>query len=168
MVEFRRRRWLPLVLLVLAGGCTPVASRTDAPSCDHLVAFANATPRAATHQVTLTTDWGGQFAEAGVIARKHCEHGGAAPGKALCAYLMENSSTEFAEHNVRRALQCLGAGSYAGPGGSHVQVERLDVRVSAYEAPGVEADVVLTVDFRPATDRAPPTLVISARRSGSE
>jgi len=58
--------------------------------------------------ITLRTYWGAKE-EGGeiVMASKFCEHNDYEPGKKLCAYLMENSSTEFAGYNTKRVLACL-------------------------------------------------------------
>ena len=65
---------------------------------------------------------------------KSCEHD-SEPGKALCAYLLENSSTEFAAINYGRALRCLGQ---SAPGLSPTDDDRLpaDARSRTVRAQG--------------------------------
>ena len=69
-----------------------------------------------THVLTLRTYWGAK--EEGdriVIGSKTCEHSDYAPGKKLCAYLMEHSSTEFAGYNAKRIINCLAPQPGIGP-----------------------------------------------------
>jgi hypothetical protein len=73
-----------------------------------IASFANSLTDQSLHKVELINDWGGPLSEKeDSIYFKRCEHGGFGPEKALCAYLMEHTSTEFPSNNVRRALVCL-------------------------------------------------------------
>ena len=61
-----------------------------------------------TRTITLRTFWGAR--EEGdriIMGSKACEHSDYQPGEKLCAYLIENSSTEFAGYNAKRILNCL-------------------------------------------------------------
>jgi hypothetical protein len=114
--------------------------------------------------VELSTDWGGVFSnEKGVIAEKACKHDESTSGKRLCQYLMEDTSTEFAAVNFRRALSCLsGAQIYAGPPES--RVEYLHGRITSYSAKGVQPDVLVWVEFSTGSDDQAPSLKIGAQK----
>lgn len=134
--------------------------------CDELVRFADAAPSSVERQpVRLKTDWGGIYLkldeEPGeqVISVKSCQHGSDEPGKALCAYLIEHSATEFATLNYRRVLECLGV---------HVKPVRLveDPGLPRYaKSRKVRGHVVrseIQAEFSYATESEPPTLTITA------
>ena len=152
---------IPAVLFLLSG-CASLATKPD-QMCTEIAIFANESDGNAAHSVRLTTAWGGTFVkDRDVIFSKRCEHGGFAPGMRLCQYLMQNTSTEFAVYNFRRALSCLDAESYAPS--APVSVERLEAKISSYEAKGVKFGVEVSVEFSNGTASAPPSLKISAAR----
>ena len=77
--------------------------------CTEMARFANSTPVGETRSVKLVTDWGN--------LAKACSDGGTRSGKESCDWLIQNTSTEFQHHNIRRALVCLGdSGIWAGQG----------------------------------------------------
>lgn len=100
-----------LTVLLLLGIPTLVSharARQKDPLCDEVKAFLASVKPDETRNLTLRTFWGAR--EEGdriVIGSKSCEHGDYEPGKKLCAYLIENSSTEFAGYNAKRILNCL-------------------------------------------------------------
>lgn len=76
---------------------------------------------------------------------KNCEHAEYQPGIRLCRYLMSNTSTEFADHNFRRALACMGGQKETSA--KYVAVERLDTLMWGYEVPGVRPGISVGVEF---------------------
>lgn len=100
-----------LIALVLAATSAHVfaagSKRKDA-LCGELEEFLASVRPDEQRTITLHTYWGAR--EEGdriVVGSKSCEHNDYEPGKKLCAYLMENSSTEFAGYNAKRVLACL-------------------------------------------------------------
>jgi hypothetical protein len=91
---------------------------------------------------------------------KACEHNGYEPGKALCAYLLENTSTEFAGINARRALRCMGvrvSGSI-----SPRDDDRLPASAKSKTVLGVRVGAEVFVEFDQGSDSSPPQLSITA------
>jgi hypothetical protein len=130
--------------------------------CAELAAFANASHDLTTYSVDLKTDWGGQFEpktpNTYVMAAKHCDAAGYSPGERLCDYLLQNTSTEFPEINLNRALVCFGA---SGPA-SNSSIEYAALKIWSYSAIGVNSNVRIGVEFSPASEKAPPSLRILA------
>ena len=152
------------VLLSLAGGCSTTAPERD-EICPEIARFANAWSDYSAHSVVLFTDWGGVFSEdKTAIAEKTCQRGQDTASRRLCNYLMENTSTEFAEVNMRRALSCLGPGARTDAGGPRSQGEPVTGKVTSLSVPGVRADVRVTVEFSTASTEHPPSLKISAEK----
>lgn len=76
--------------------------------CAEVDAFLRSVKPDETRILIMRTFWGAR--EEGdriVIGSKSCEHNDYEPGKKLCAYLLQNSSTEFAGHNAKRILNCV-------------------------------------------------------------
>ena len=101
------------VVLTSIGGCAALRNQSDA-MCAEISKFANSSTDRSVHKVDLINDWGGAISEEESQKKgdytmyvKQCKHDDYDPGKGLCAYLMENTSTEFPDNNVRRALLCL-------------------------------------------------------------
>ena len=82
--------------------------KTDA-LCEPLLAFVTAVQPDETRRLKFHTSWGRNFKDDATEAMwaKRCDHGGYEPAKALCTYLLEHSSTEFAGYNLKRAMMCL-------------------------------------------------------------
>src|SRR6185312_13672436 len=87
--------------IIALTGCASrsnVDSKRDA-MCREIAEFANASSDGLLHKVQLMNDWGGRYCSAGpdevAMACKACNHDAYAPGKRLCGYLMEHTSTEF-------------------------------------------------------------------------
>jgi hypothetical protein len=155
-----------IVATVLSAGCTTVSLGGD-QLCSEIARFANSSDDSAVHTVELLTDWGGVFSEdKNTVFEKACKHDQYAPAKKLCDYLLENTSTEFATVNFRRALSCLGqAQAYAGP--QDARIEYLNGKVTSLSARGVRADVQVSVEFSTGSNERPPSLKIAAARIGS-
>ena len=143
---------------------TPPASPPD-PMCAEIRNFANATPPDATRSVELVVEWfpKGGSDERVTVSRADCSHGGHAPGRALCDWLVPHTSREFPESNVERALACMGdvARRDAWKG---LSVRALSGEVEAREMPGVDEDVRLTATFAVERGARTPLLRIVAQR----
>lgn len=96
-----------LVLLVLPAlsSCTLRAASSEDQLCSRIAAFAASVKPGESHSVVLRGGWGGDTPE--TLMTHDCRHFGYAPGKALCAYLLPNTSWEFGSHNASRAAECL-------------------------------------------------------------
>jgi hypothetical protein len=154
---------LVVALALLFSSCTtPPRERDDL--CDELARFANAPSSVERHPVRLKTDWRGGYLKSDepgeeLIAAKSCERGSDEPGKALCAYLIENSSSEFATINYRRVLECLGVHVKAANSAEDAGLPRI-AKSRQVRGHAVGSDIV--AEFSYATDSEPPTMTISA------
>ncbi len=155
-----------VALASLCGSCA-TSSRERDTLCDELVRFADAPSGVDRHPVRLKTDWGGIYLKSDedepseqVIAAKSCEHGSDEPGKALCAYLIEHSATEFATINYRRVLECLGVHVQAA---QSVEDAGLPSLAKSRKVRGHAVGSEIVAEFSYATDSQPPTMTISAR-----
>jgi hypothetical protein len=120
--------------------------------CAEIAKFANSSTDTSIHNVALINDWGGPISQEesqkqGDYAMyvKQCRHDDYSPGKDLCAYLMENTSTEFPDINVRRALVCLN-----NPASRRYTARRTQfttVTVSSRSALHVRSNVLVTVAY---------------------
>lgn len=164
-VERGMRTSRTISAICIASALTSCATSPSEPDdlCPQMAAFANAALDDGSHTVRLTTDWGALYTKPDapdeqLLYAKACEHESYAPGQALCAYLLKNTSTEFAEINASRALRCIG-------------VRRSDGNSSGSATPllaksrtvlGVRVTSELLVEFTPATDESPPVLSITS------
>lgn len=100
-----------LVALLLLGSFLPechAGGKQKDLLCAEVKAFLASVKPDETRAVTLRTFWGAR--EEGdqiVIGSKTCEHKDYEPGKRLCSYLIQDSSTEFAGYNAKRILNCV-------------------------------------------------------------
>jgi hypothetical protein len=154
------------IAFVFSACATPPRERDDL--CDELVRFADAPSGVDRHSVRLKTDWGGVYLKSAedepgeqVMAAKSCEHGSDEPGKALCAYLIEHSATEFATINYRRVLECLGVHVKAARSAEDAGLPRL-AKSRRVRGHVIHSEIV--AEFSYATDSEPPTLTISATK----
>ncbi len=93
-----------IVLLLLSASCaTTSLPETDASMCARLGGYASTLAPGSSGTIRLAR--GGQWM---VDHYKTCESPiDDSPGQELCEWLFENTSTEFMEANVVRALSCL-------------------------------------------------------------
>lgn len=97
------RRTVPSIAIFLTGCVGEPVYMTDSSFCDRLSDYAATVPKGESRTVKLIR--GGRWL---VDHYKTCQsEEGDAAGKAYCEWLMENTSTEFMEANVNRALSCL-------------------------------------------------------------
>jgi hypothetical protein len=156
-----------LVLTAFAlSACASTQREIDA-ICPAIAAFANASTDAAVHSVQLTTDWGGTYTKSEdpnewTMAAKRCEHGGFEPGRVLCDYLIEETSTEFPGINYRRALRCIGV---RVSGKSPTDDHKLPPKASSRHVSGVRRGVSVTLSQTEGTETIPPTLTIEVQGS---
>ena len=150
-----------LTSLALSGCATYPYGKDDL--CREMAAFANSVEPGTSHSVSLETAWGSSKIHPDAIASRDCHDSRYEPGQKLCRYLMVHTSREFPENNFHRALACLRG--VQEQDGNFVSYERLDVRISGYEAYGVLGIVKVTVDFKPNADNGTEQLDISAEAS---
>jgi hypothetical protein len=155
-----------LALSLLAGGLVScaVTPRDHNELCDELARFGNVeavNPRT----VRLTTDWSlrpdpdnpGGF----IWGTKTCTHENIQAGRNLCSYLLENTSTEFAELNYKRALRCIGTYVSTDPASR----QQLPGQVKSRKVLGARVNGELTIAFSPGQGQQLPVLEISAKQA---
>jgi hypothetical protein len=135
-----------IVIVLALTGCASQRVGRD-PLCQEIAMFANATKPGETHVVSLETAWGPSRMHPDAMASLDCNDGDYAPGARLCRYLVEHSETEFSPNNFRAALACLSGTPEET--GNYVEYERLEARVSAYDAVGVRDGVKVSLEFKP-------------------
>lgn len=151
--------FLAVTLVSCAGG---PHERDDL--CDELARFANAATGPFPRTVSLITDWAlredpddpSQL----VFGTKACTHGDVQAGRVLCSYLLENTSTEFAVVNFKRALRCLGMSIPVDA----ADAPQLPDSVKTCEVLGKRLDGELTVTFLAGDSQTPPLLEISVKQ----
>jgi hypothetical protein len=171
-IQLTMRFALVLAVAVLSAGC--VGSRPEEldQTCPAIAAFANASTHSTVRSVELTNDWGGLFCKSEdenevAIACKTCKHGDDAASKELCAYLMENTSTEFPDGNFKRALACLNTG-YSFSTRSPGAVDRLSNRVFwSDHAKFTTPRIVVGIEYLTHVKNSPDILRIWAKRRKS-
>lgn len=142
--------------LTLASNCLSAESKQDA-LCTELVNFANATDDDALHVVELRTDWSFRKVDNRIfMGRKECDHQEYAPGKALCGYLLKNTSTEFPIINFKRALTCL----ENSPQLSNTSVEQLKIKLWTYQVKDVKPKLRVGLEFTEGGKNTLPSLKI--------
>ncbi|MBA0434940.1 hypothetical protein D7Y55_10150 [Stenotrophomonas maltophilia] len=151
----RLRTIAPFVTLaLLATSCSTVQARRD-PLCAHLLAFANSASIGTQPAIELVSDWS-SFS-------KHCTHGGTLAGRQFCDWLLPNTSTEFATINIQRTLACLAPGTnYAGS--ERLFPEYVTGKVQSLNVRGLDADVVITVEYAVGIEGERPRMKIQAER----
>ena len=142
-------------------GCNSIPSDYK-PLCSKIASFANSTSDSSTHTVELITDWGGRFSDnKNTIAEKTCKHGDYGPGANLCAYLMENTSTEFPDANLNTVMVCLGA---ARPSELVYDLEYQSTNFWSHATNGVRPDIIVGVEYSAGSESSAPSLKIMARK----
>jgi hypothetical protein len=165
--SMRTTRIVALLALCLAVyACATFPPQAD-ELCGELATYANTRPGGTPRVVRLMTDWGGFYLKSDnpaeeLMFAKSCYHGSDDASKALCAYLMANTSTEFASTNYRRALRCLGIHAR---GVSPSDDAELPHSARSHRVLGWRIDAELIVEFSNATDAEPPTMTISVNGS---
>ena len=119
--------------------------------CDALRDFAESIDDSETHEVFLRTDWGAEPTIACGRSEKPSEI-------AFCAYLVENSSTEFMTFNVQRVLECVGVDF---PLRSALFIQRLSGTVVSHAPAFTEKALDMVVTFDTTSDDELPSLTIS-------
>jgi len=112
------RPWLhSIIAAVTACSVGTAAGEPEDPLCKPLTQFASSVQPEQSRELEFHTIWFGSFKDSPddrALYQKRCIHHGDPSAKAVCAYLMENSSVEFADHNLKRALECLSPGTRLG------------------------------------------------------
>ena len=83
-------------------------ARTDA-LCAPLLSFVKSIHKDEKRELAFHTSWGGNFndSQEKVLWATRCSHNNYEPAKVLCNYLTDNTSVEFPNHTLTRALICL-------------------------------------------------------------
>jgi hypothetical protein len=99
---------LIVVVPAIAWGQSDVGNASDA-LCKPLKAFVASVGPGIIQELVFYTSWGSGFKgdKEDSIYAKRCAHGGYAPAKAVCDYLMASGEIEFSGNNVKRAVSCL-------------------------------------------------------------
>jgi hypothetical protein len=154
------RNALPVLAALALTACASTPTRDL--MCAEMVRFANGVHREDVREVVLTTDWGGVWsAEQDLMFEKTCRHEGTRAGKKMCAYLMKNTSTEFAAENINRALDCISAPHIPESNG---RPDSSAARYQSSSVPGLKPGVELGVEYSYGQDDRPPMLKIDAGR----
>ena len=148
-----------LVFLLGLSGCASHRLSRD-PLCQAIALFANATKPGESHLVSLETAWRPSNLHPDSLRSLDCADGGYPPGTRLCQYLLEHSATEFSENNFREAFACLSRIPVQTK--NYVTYERLEAKVSAYDAVGVHEGVELSLEFKPNEVNGTIRLIIGA------
>jgi len=138
-----------LLLLALPFSASSARGKQKDQFCPELATFLASVKPEETQTITLRTYWGArQEGDKLVLGSKSCEHNDYEPGKKFCAYLMKNSSTEFAGYNAKRILNCLSpkpgiaenlqiqSGSFSTSFGSPNRGALVDLQVVPDKEPG--------------------------------
>ena len=100
------RQLLPTTLVFLSmvvTACASAAPLSDTSFCNQLSLWAKTVPTG--HSSTVKLVRGGAWM---VNHYKECEHSDTdKAGESFCRWLMSNTSTEFMEANINRAMSCL-------------------------------------------------------------
>lgn len=96
---------LALLTLPVLASCSTGGMKGQDQICNEIASFAAATEPGQHRSVVLRGGWGGDTPD--VLMTHDCQHAGYGPGKALCAYLLPNTSWEFGNYNAKRVARCL-------------------------------------------------------------
>lgn len=113
LIVVRQQMKIATILIISLLLCACVAhvhgrEGRDNLLCAEVRAFLASVKPDETRKITLRTFWGAkEDGDSIVLGSKTCEHHDYGPGKRLCAYLLQDSSTEFAGYNAKRILNCL-------------------------------------------------------------
>lgn len=132
-------------------GCVSIARAEGDSMCDALRDFAESIDNSETQKVVLRTDWGAEPTIACGRSEKPSEI-------AFCAYLVENSSTEFMTVNVQRVLECVGVHF---PLRSSLVIQSLSGTVVSHDPAFTEKALDMVVTFDTTSDDELPSLTIS-------
>src|SRR5690349_4961845 len=154
---------IAVLSITFLSGCTSLSGQRD-PLCPEIARFANSVDDDDVHSVELRTFWGARpEGDEIVMGEKGCARNKLAPEIRLCDYLLNDTSTEFATINFRRALHCLNESeSYLGPPEAHV--EYLKGLITSYSVAGVRPDRLVAIEFSTGSNEELPSLKISAQR----
>src|SRR5690606_30151680 len=127
----------------------------DDDMCRQIAAFARQTPQNSVQHVELKNDWSN--------LSKYCAFNDYAPGKELCSWLLQNSSTEFMHANVNRALACISPDASA-IGIPPVTPDYLTGKYSSFSARYLSANYEVTIEFSIGVEGQLDSLKVSAAK----
>jgi hypothetical protein len=127
--------------------------------CPELATFLASVKPEETRTIKLHTYWGArQEGDKLVLGSKSCEHNDYEPGKRLCTYLMEHSSTEFAGYNAKRILNCLSPKPQIA--------ENLQIQSGSFSTSYGSPNRGALVDLEVMRDREPGEMVLRLQADG--
>ena len=135
-------RTVPIFAAVVAalGGVliAQVSTAAQDSMCAHLRRFATSVTDTRPHSVTLRTDW--SYPD----FPRTCERADLVPERTLCAWLVENVSTEFMTTNIERVLRCVGMSQ-----NSMLRVDELAGKVRSQDFTAKNTELELSFDSAP-------------------
>jgi hypothetical protein len=150
---------LTLILLLATPSLACYARDEAGELCSEIESFLASVKPDETRVLTLRTYWGArQEGDQIVMGSKTCEHNDYEPGKKLCTYLMEHSSTEFAGYNAKRILNCLAPKPGIGPD--------LNIHSGSFSATFGSPDRGALVDLDVSPDKKPGEMVLRLQADG--
>jgi hypothetical protein len=156
--------------VITLGGCVS-SPRPDAEPdsiCSEIADFANASTDGLLHKVTLINDWGGVECSSNAEGEiymycKTCTHDKYGPGKQLCEYLMQHTSTEFSQLNFTRALGCLG-GKFKGLAPGRRADSMANKPIWSSHVSSVRRGISVGLEYFSGDESKLPVLIIFAQR----
>jgi len=149
------------ILLIIGMPITEAQAKGNEPDsfCKELEIFLSSVQPDETHELIMRTFWGAKIVgDDMIIGSKSCDHNDYEPGKALCTYLMRNSSTEFAGYNAKRILNCLSPEPGIG--------ENLEIHSGSFSTTFGSPDRGALVDLEIAPGSEPGEMVLHLKVDG--
>lgn len=100
-----RTQYVALLILPILASCSTGGAKGQDRICTEIATFASTVETGHSRAVVLRGGWGGDAPN--TLMTHDCLHAGYDPGKALCDYLVPNTSWEFGSYNASRVAQCL-------------------------------------------------------------
>ncbi|NHZ36868.1 hypothetical protein [Massilia rubra] len=131
----------------LCGICSVAVAQTKTDAmCAVIDSFAEGIAVGETRSMELETQYGGSVNQ---IASKSCKPSVMdAKGRAICEWMMQNTSFEFMEHNISRVVKCVTKGMELIR--KDVYVKSLSGEFSVYRP---QADIQVTYQFNSPHDK---------------
>lgn len=125
---------------------TSLSAQAANELCDSLQAFVGSAAVGQAHELKFHVIAGGNFKdrEGPAYGARRCDYAGYEPGKALCKYLMENSSIESPGANAKSVIACISPKTKFAPG-TWIYAISFAAKVGT-ETRGSRVDVVLSED----------------------
>jgi len=150
------------LLLSIGTKSVDAFAQNDDALCAAIAQFANATADDLEYSVELKTDWSVRITNNQIsMGRKQCDDQDYAPGKALCSYLVKNTSTEFPDRNFKRVLACLENTPQLF---RQIGIEELNIKLWSFAMRDVNSNIKVGLGFAQAQNGSLPSLKIMAKK----